>query len=383
MSKSLGNGIDPLVVVQLYGADALRWTLVSGMGLGADVILDPNELDKSFATGRNFATKLWNIGRFLLTNVGSDPVQSLSDVDSARLTRADHWVLARLDAAIAEADAALGPLRPTTPSATPDGHVWREEERRAGMRLNDLAESARRFVWNELADWYVEAIKSRLGADGEDRDVARAVLAHVFDGAIRLLHPMVPFITEALWQRLPGRAPGEFLVQASWPTTSGVPDPAAAAGFDLVREVVIALRQIRADYNLAPGQSIEAVVVAGDAMAGVYRSEASTIGRLARATLHVADRAPEGAAAHAMLSGGSAVAVPLAGLIDVAKECAKLRQELAGLEKQLAALERRLADATFLARAPKHVVDAERAKLEEWTARAGQLSDKVRTLCGG
>jgi valyl-tRNA synthetase len=383
MSKSLGNGIDPLVVVQLYGADALRWTLVSGMGLGADVILDPNELDKSFATGRNFATKLWNIGRFLLTNVGSDPVRSLAEIDSARLARADHWVLARLDAAIAEADAALGPLRPTTPSPTRDIRVWREHERRAGMRLSDLAESGRRFVWNELADWYLEAIKSRLGVDGDDREVARAVLVHVFDAALRLLHPIVPFITEALWQRLPGRVPGEFLMRASWPVESGVGDPAAAAGFELVREAVIALRQIRADYNLAPGKSVDAAIVASAAAASVYVDEARTIGRLARASVHVVDRGPRDAAAHAVLSGGSALSVPLAGLIDVEKECAKLRQELAGLEKQLAALERRLTDEKFTARAPAHVVDAERAKLNEWTARGRQLTEKVRTLCGG
>jgi valyl-tRNA synthetase len=150
-----------------------------------------------------------------------------------------------------------------------------------------------------------------------------------------------------------------------------------------VREAVIALRQIRADYNLAPGKNIEAVVVAGGAAAGVYGSEATTIGRLARATLRVVDHPPGDSAAHAVLSGGSALAVPLAGLIDVDKECARLRQELASLEKQLAALEGRLGDEKFTARAPAHVVEAERAKLAEWTARRRQLLDKVRTLCGG
>jgi valyl-tRNA synthetase len=383
MSKSLGNGIDPLVVVKLYGADALRWTLVSGMGLGADVILDPDELDKSFATGRNFATKLWNIGRFLLTNVGTDPATPLAEIDRSRLTSADHWVLARLDAAIAEADLALGPLRPTTPGPPPDGRVWRDDERRAGMRLSDLAETARRFVWNELADWYLEAIKSRLSADGADREVARAVLVHVFDRALRLLHPVVPFITESLWQRLPGRVPGEYLVRASWPAAGSVADLAASSEFDLVRETVGAIRQIRADYNLPPGKMIDAVVVTDGAAARAYATQAATIGRLARSTLRVADRAPTDAAAHAVLSGGSALAVPLAGLIDVEKECGKLKQELASLEQQLAGLERRLGNDQFTARAPAHVVQAERAKLDEWTARRRQLSEKVRALCGG
>jgi valyl-tRNA synthetase len=383
MSKSLGNGIDPLVVVKLFGGDALRWTLVSGMGLGTDVILDPDELEKSFASGRNFATKLWNIGRFLLTNIGNDPVRSIGELDSSLFTRADHWVLSRLDTAIAEADTALGPLRPMTAApGTVDGRVWRDEERRVGMRLSDLAETARRFVWNELADWYLEAIKGRLGGEGDDREVARSVLVHVVDGALRLLHPVVPFISEALWQRLPGRVPGQFLVRAAWPTPIAIADRVRAAEFELVRETVVALRQLRAEYNLPAGKTIDAVVVAAPGTAGAFSDEAGVFTRLARANVRVVAAAPTEAAAHSVLSGGSALAVPLAGLIDVTKECARLRHELAGLEKQLTALERRLADDKFTARAPAHVVEAERAKLAEWTARRRQLSDKVRTLCG-
>ena len=248
------------------------------------------------------------------------------------------------------------------------------------MRLSDLAESGRRFVWNELADWYVEAIKSRLTAEGDDRDVARAVLVHVFDRALRLLHPIVPFITEALWQRLPGRVPGEYLVRASWPSGGGFKN-GAVAEFELVREAVGALRQIRADYNLPPAKTIDAIIVATGDAARALGGQLTTIGRLARANVRI-DRAPTEAAAHAVLSGGVSLAVPLAGLIDVEKECAKLRQELVNLEKQLAGLERRLADEKFTARAPAHVVDAERAKLAEWTARRQQLSEKVRTLCG-
>ncbi|HEX7940997.1 MAG TPA: valine--tRNA ligase, partial [Gemmatimonadaceae bacterium] len=173
MSKSLGNGIDPLDVVKLYGADALRYTLVAGMGLGADVMLDPQDLEKSFAPGRNFATKLWNIGRFLLTNVGTEPVRGIADVDRADLARADAWILDRLDVAVRECDRAIGPLSPLT------NDTWRSEELTSGLRLTEYAETARRFVWNELADWYLEAIKTRLATPGDDREVARAVLLHV------------------------------------------------------------------------------------------------------------------------------------------------------------------------------------------------------------
>ena len=382
MSKSLGNGVDPLDVVRLYGADALRWTLVAGMGLGTDVILDPVDLDKSFAPGRNFATKLWNIGRFLLQNVGSDPVAPFAQLDRTRLTSADHWILARLDDAVRECDAALGPLRPGHAGAA--GPAWQEQERNAGLRLNEYAESARRFVWNELADWYLESAKARLLAAGPDRDVARTVLAHAFDQALRLLHPIVPFITESLWQRLPGYLDGTLLTQAAWPSRVEGVDAGAVARFELARAAVVAIRQVRSDNAIAPGKVVEVALVApaGSTARAAFDAESGLIGRMARANPVVADTAPTEAAAHAVLTGGASIAVPLAGLIDVGKECARLREELAALEKQLAALEGRLANEGFTSRAPAAVVDAERRKRDEWTVRRGQLSDRVRALCG-
>jgi valyl-tRNA synthetase len=193
MSKSLGNGIDPLDVVEKYGADALRYTVIAGMGMGADLVLDPVHLEKSFAPGRNFATKLWNIGRFLLANVGSTPVRSVDELRDDELTLADRWILGRLNATIYECDSALGPARP-------EKRAWRPEERYSGLRLSEYAEAARRFVWNDVADWYLETTKGRIGASQGDGEVARAVLTHVFDYALRLLHPIMPFITETLWQ---------------------------------------------------------------------------------------------------------------------------------------------------------------------------------------
>ena len=178
MSKSLGNGIDPLDVVRLYGADALRYTVIAGLGIGTDVMLDPNNLEASFAPGRNFATKLWNIGRYLLTSVGEQRVSALGARRSATaLTRADEWILERLDNAIRECDYALGPARP-------NGTTWTETETRAGLRLSEYTESARRFVWNELADWYVETTKARIAAGGDGwRDGARGARACVRPGA--------------------------------------------------------------------------------------------------------------------------------------------------------------------------------------------------------
>ena len=385
MSKSLGNGIDPLDVVKLYGADALRWTLIAGMGMGSDVILDPSDIDKSFATGRNFGTKLWNIGRFLLDRVGDEPVASVASIDRASLTRADEWILARLDTAIQECDQALGPLRPTTPHDSPDARVWLDAERYAGLRLNEYAESARRFVWNELADWYLESVKSRLDVPGADREVARAVLVHTFDNALRLLHPIVPFVTEALWQKLPGRAEGELLVSASWPVHANDETSAAAREFELVREAVLAIRQIRSDNVVAPSKSIDVMVrpaERGDGLAALFDRERSTIGRLTRSEVSVVDAGPSGAAAHAVISGGTEVIVPLAGLVDLEKECARLRTEVAELEKQITSREGRLNNTKYVERAPPNVVANDRAILEEMKTKRGQLVSKVRSLCG-
>jgi valyl-tRNA synthetase len=389
MSKSLGNGIDPLEVVKLYGADALRWTMVAGMGMGADVILDPKDLDKSFATGRNFATKLWNIGRFILGAVGDEKVQRIADVDPARLRRADKWILAKLDDAIVECDTALGPMRPTIPIPSRpeqregDTLRWREEERFAGLRLNEYAETARRFVWNELADWYVETAKGRLNTPGADRDVARAVLVHTFDQGLRLLHPIVPFVTEALWQKLPSRPKDALLATSEWPKNRAVvADPSRDDGFPLIRDVILAIRQIRATYNVTPGKQIDVHIhPAGADAERLFREESATISRMARATVAVGGKAPSGAAAHAIVSG-SELTVPLAGLVDVVKECERLRGELAELMKQIESRAGRLSNAKYVERAPPAVVESDRAILAEMRGKAQQLDGKVATLCG-
>ena len=388
MSKSLGNGIDPLDVIRLYGADALRWTLISGMGLGADVILDPNDLEKSFATGRNFATKLWNIGRFLLSNLGDAPVPALDAIAPDRLTRADAWILARLDAATEECDAALGPLRPTEPFAGADGVAWRPGQRYQGMRLNEYAETARRFVWSELADWYVEAIKGRLADGGDDGEVARAVLVHAFDCALRLLHPIVPFITEAIWQRLPSRDEGALLMRAAWPTAAQRADaaPARRSSNWCARRWRPSVRSDLSTQCRRAGRWTDRPSRPRAVGAGRRRRAARRNGRHRPTGQGIGDggrRRTRGAAAHAILPDGSELVVPLAGLIDVDKECARLKTDLSGLEKQIAALEGRLGNEKFTAKAPAHVVQSERDKLRDWTARRDQLREKVEALCGG
>ncbi|MGH7653069.1 MAG: valine--tRNA ligase [Gemmatimonadaceae bacterium] len=375
MSKSLGNGIDPLVVVEKFGADALRYTLMQGMGLGVDVMLDPADLDKSFAPGRNFATKLWNIGRFLLMQVGTDPVTPFQKLDASQFRSVDHWIIARLANAIDGADTALGPARPAS-------GFWHPAERQAGLRLDEYAEVARRFVWNELADWYVEACKGRLMQPGADREVARSLLVHMFDQALRLLHPVMPFITESLWRKLPGHVEGAFLATSLWPVRPArAVETADTPSFAVLQEAIQAVRQLRSDYAIPPAQVVSAYLLGPDALTEFVRGERAFFSRMARC--EIADgAAPGGAAAHAVLARGLELVLPLAGIVDLAKESAKLEYELSGLEKQLAALRGRLANEKFTSKAPPEIVDAERAKEREWSSRAGQLHAKRKELAG-
>ncbi len=224
MSKSLGNGIDPLEVVKLYGADALRYSLVSGMAVGTDVILDPRDLEASFAPARNFANKIWNAGRFILSNL-EGPTRPLAGshpdvVRPEELSLADRWIIGRCDATVREATDAY--------------------ER---FRLNEAAAAVYHFIWSDLADWYIEQIKPRLYGDQPGGDVARAVVTQTFDVGLRLLHPVMPFITEALWKRFPGRAAESSISVAPWPRPDNrAVDPDALRDFGLVQELIGAVR---------------------------------------------------------------------------------------------------------------------------------------------
>ncbi len=392
MSKSLGNGIDPMDVVKLYGADALRWTMIAGMGLGVDVLLDPTDLEKSFAPGRNFLTKLWNIGRFLLTKVGAEPVQPLHAIAPESLAIADRWILDRLDAAIAECNAALGPVRPGASGR------WTETERTAGMRLDAYADTARRFVWNELADWYLETVKPRLGAGGADADVARAVLVHCFDNALRLLQPVIPFITETLWAKLPGLSEGsarggELLCTSAWPASRVTPVPGGDA-FELVRNAVIEIRQLRNEYKVKPGRIIAVSLQPSEADAATAGDVAEAIGALARVTVRVqrsertATGARQGNFAYLVLAGGTDVVIAMSDLIgeesaeDTAKECARLRAELDATLKILSGVQTKLGNDSFTSRAKPEVVEGARAQERDLSQKVDALTRKVEALCG-
>src|SRR6266550_3080478 len=365
MSKSLGNGIDPLDVVRLFGADALRWTAIAGLSLGSDLILDPNDLETTFAPGRNFANKLWNIGRFILAQL-PERVEPLEALDQKRLQLADRWILSRAQGAISEVTASL-----------------------ETFRLDDAAKRCFDFVWKELADWYVEAVKPRLAPDAASpsaaaqRAPAHAVLAYCFDTVLRLLHPVVPFITEELWQKLPGRTADELLASAAWPARrDALTDPRAEARFALVQDAIAAIRTIRADYRVNPKTRLAATVTPKTADGrGAFEGERETILRLGQLeTLGFDGRRAAQAGAHAVLADGSEVFVALSDAIDLQQECRRLSGELTRLEQQLAGLAAKLTNQQFVARAPAEVVAKEREKERAWHDQRQVLADKLKSL---
>src|SRR6266550_5532612 len=358
MSKSLGNGIDPLVVVEKFGADALRWTCVANTALGADLLLDPDDLETTFAPGRNFANKLWNIAQFVLAQLPPPTppksVPAIEGVDRRSLTLADRWILSRAQAVIREATTSL-----------------------EQFRLDEAAKRCFEFVWNELADWYVEAVKPRL-----DDPAAKAVLAYCFDLSLRLLHPIVPFITEELWHKLPGRKANELLVTAQWPAPRAeLEDPRADQEFAQVKTAIEQIRSIRAEYRVSPKTKLQAtIVLRGNDKAATFDGERDTIVRLAQLESLALDGVPQGVGAHAVFGDGSEVVVALEGAVDVRNECRRLSEEKDRLEKQLAGLAARLTNQSFVSRAPQDVVAKEREKEKAWRDQRDVLAGKLKSL---
>ena len=364
MSKSLGNGVDPLDVVARFGADALRYTMITGAAAGMDQGVNPDNLEESFGPARNFANKLWNAGRFALMNLGDAERVPLADVRDD-LELADRWILSRLSRAVRETTDAL-----------------------EKFRLQDAALRGYQFFWGELADWYLEVAKPRLRGDlGEaSQRASRAVLAEALDGALRLLHPVMPYITEAVWQKLP-RAAGDApaLIVAPWPAPRPEHEDAAAeAGFAEVQEVIGALRNIRAEYGIAPGTRIPLRIPAAAAAArGAIEGSARALQDLARVEAVEWGAANGAVGASAVLRSGTELFVPLAGVIDLEKERTRLRAEFERLGGLMSGTEKKLGNESFVARAPAEVVEKEREKVAAYREQRDKLAGKLAALEGG
>jgi valyl-tRNA synthetase len=333
MSKSKGNGVDPLDWVETFGADALRFTLARGASPGGDLTLGEDHV----RAARNFATKLFNATRFALLNGAAvGPGETLPAHDE--LTDADRWILGRLEEVRAEVDSAFD-----------------------GYEFSRACESLYHFTWDEFCDWYVELAKTQLA---EGLSHTTAVLAGVLDTLLRLLHPVIPFITEALWQAVTRR---ESLVIADWPRLSGVSvDPVAAQRITDMQKLVTEVRRFRSDQGLADRQKVPARLSGIDA--ADLSTQVGAITSLAWLTAPGPEFTPSVSLEVGLGPGPkglkSLVVVDLdtSGTIDVGAERRRLEKDLAAAEKELASTTAKLGNADFMAKAPAAVVDKQRER---------------------
>ncbi|MFD7016755.1 valine--tRNA ligase [Streptomyces sp. NPDC059928] len=343
MSKSNPNAVDPLDWMDNYGSDAVRFTLAKGANPGADVPIGEDWVQAS----RNFANKIWNATRFALMN-GATVEGELPPVE--RLSATDRWILSRLNKTVAEVDA------------------YYED-----YQFAKLSESLYHFAWDEVFDWYVELSKTTFFAGGEQAQVSGRVLGEVLDVMLRVLHPIVPFVTDTLWTTLTG---GESLVVADWPKDSGFRDEAAEREIELVQQVVTEVRRFRSDQGLQPGQKVPAeLTLTGTALA----PHEAAIRQLLRLQ-------PAGEGFHATASlpvAGATVALDLSGTIDVEAERKRLAKDLGAAEKEKADANKKLGNEAFLAKAPDNVVDKIRTRLAKAEADIERITNQIANLPQG
>jgi valyl-tRNA synthetase len=353
MSKSKGNVIDPLHLIDDYGADALRFTLAAMAAQGRDIKLSTQRVEGY----RNFATKLWNAARFAEMNSaavvpGFDPRLATETLNK--------WIAHELARTAAEITAAI-----------------------ETYRFNEAAGAAYRFVWNIYCDWYLELVKPVLtGPDGAAKTETRAMVAWVRDEILKLLHPFMPFITEELWRVTAEGAPRpSLLALAPWPAHDGLDDPAAEAEIGWVVDLITAIRSVRSEMNIAPATMLPLMLVASEATQARAARWTAVLKRLARLSdIAFAGEVPQGAVQ--LLVRGEVAALPLKGVIDLAAEQARLEKEIAKVDADIKRVDAKLGNADFIARAPEEVVDGEREKREEAESRRAKIMEAVERLKG-
>ena len=355
MSKSLGNGIDPLEVIEKNGADTLRFTLVTGNTPGNDMRFYWERVESS----RNFANKIWNASRFVLMNL--EGFNSADKPAEQCFTLADKWILSRYAATVEE--------------------VTRNLEK---FELGEAARALYDFIWNEYCDWYIELAKSRLynKEDSQGRATAQYVLWYVLSNTLKMLHPFMPFITEAIWQALPHE--GVSIMTAQWPQKEDTAvDSQAEHNMTLIMEIIKAIRNMRAEVNVPPGKKSEVILqIANSSIAAMVKANEQYLRTLAAAetvSILSAEAVKPENAMTAVVSGAE-VYLPLKGLIDIEKETSRLNKELEGLEKEIARIAGKLANAGFIAKAPPEVIEKERAKELEYQEKRAAINDRLAYL---
>ena len=359
-SKSLGTGVDPLDVIKLYGADALRFALLARAARGQDIRFAKIEKDRQpqVEEARNFANKIWNASRFVLMNLGDAEDIEARWVPSDAL--ADRWILAELNSTIEQVTSALDEYR-----------------------LNEVAQTLYHFFWDSFCDWYIELIKS-LVASREVTDEVRAArcrIVYVLETSLRLLHPLMPFLTEEIWQQLPHK--GDSIMLVSWPEADPArDDPKAHEQMETLISLITKVRNIRSDMNIPIQTRLKLCIGTTDeGTRELVHENSGQIKRLARAEeITIYDTLPELESARRDIVAGIEIAVPLGGLIDFEKERERVTKELTRKENEARSLAARLDNISFMERAPQEVVQEARDRHDELIAEIEKLRATLSSL---
>lgn len=354
MSKSLGNGVDPMEVIDKYGADAMRFMLSTGCTPGNDQRFRWERVESA----RNFANKIWNASRFALMHLEGVSAEDLQLNDN--LSTADRWILHRLNETIDDVTRLL-----------------------TRYDFGEVGRVLYNFIWDDLCDWYIEFAKLPLyGEDEEAKRTTRAVLSYVLDQSLRLLHPIMPFITEEIWQHLP--VEGKSIAIAAWPTTNDAfHAPESVREMQVLIETIRAVRNIRAEMEVAPKHQIELLVRPDADTEATMKNNEPAIRRLCGVSKLTVD--PELERPDKSMTAvvtGAELFLPLAGLVDIEKTVARLKAELKKLDAEVERVEKKLSNPGFVAKAPAHVVETERQKGEEYKEKREKVLARLREIEG-
>jgi len=353
MSKSLGNGVDPMEVIEQYGADALRWFLANGSAPGQDVRYSTDKMDAAW----NFINKIWNASRYALMNVG-DLTADQVDITGEK-TLADKWILTRLNQTI--------------------GKVTELFEK---FEFGEAGRLLYRFIWDDFCDWYIEMSKETLAGDDEAAKLTtRSILVYVLDNTLRLLHPIMPFVTEEIWQSVPHV--GESLVVATYPTVHPEQmDEQAAEEMEFLMDFIRSVRTVRNEMNTPLSKPINIIAKVSDAAHyAILKENESYIARFSNPEEFVYGEdveAPSDAVTSVIT--GAEIYLPLAGLINIEDEIARLEKEAEKLQQEVDRVEKKLSNEKFVAKAPAAVVEAERAKGADYQAQREAVLERIATL---
>ena len=353
MSKSLGNGVDPMEVIEQYGADALRWFLANGSAPGQDVRYSTDKMDAAW----NFINKIWNASRYALMNVGDLTAEQV-DITGEK-TLADKWILTRLNQTI--------------------GKVTELFEK---FEFGEAGRLLYRFIWDDFCDWYIEMSKETLAGDDEAAKLTtRSILVYVLDNTLRLLHPIMPFVTEEIWQSVPHA--GESLVVATYPTVHPEQmDEKAAEEMEFLMDFIRSVRTVRNEMNTPLSKPINIIAKVSDsAHYAVLKENESYIARFSNPEEFVYGEdveAPSDAVTSVIT--GAEIYLPLAGLINIEDEIARLEKEAEKLQQEVDRVEKKLSNEKFVAKAPAAVVEAERAKGADYQAQREAVLERIATL---